>query len=50
LPYCERTILLTNRAQDSDSADRAPNPRARRLELRTPAIWEQVLEAISIRG
>jgi len=49
-PYCERTILLTNRAQDSDSADRAPHPRARRLELRAPDIWEQVLEAISIRN
>ena len=49
-PYCERTILLANRAQDSDSADRAPHPRARRLELRAPDIWEQVLEAISIRN
>jgi len=49
-PYCERTILLTNRAQDTDSADRAPNPRARRLELRAPDTWERVLEAISTRN
>jgi predicted mannosyl-3-phosphoglycerate phosphatase (HAD superfamily) len=49
-PYCERTILLTNRAQDSDSTDRAPNPRARRLELRAPDIWERVLGAISTRN
>jgi predicted mannosyl-3-phosphoglycerate phosphatase (HAD superfamily) len=49
-PYCERTILLTNRAQDSDSADRAPNPRARRLELRAPDIWERVLGAFSTRN
>jgi predicted mannosyl-3-phosphoglycerate phosphatase (HAD superfamily) len=49
-PYCERTILLTNRAQDSDSADRTPNPRARRLELRAPDIWERVLGAISTRN
>ena len=50
-PYCERTILLTNRAQDSESADRAAaNPRARRLELRAPEIWERVLGAISARN
>src|SRR5882762_1124240 len=46
-PYCERTILLTNRAHDSDSAEHAPNPRARRLELRAADIWERVLGAIS---
>ena len=49
-PYCERTILLSNRAKDSDSAEHAPNPRARRMELRTPDIWERVLGAISTRN
>jgi len=49
-PYCERTILLANRALDSDSASHPPNPRTRRLELRAPGIWERVLEAISARN
>ena len=49
-PFCERTILLTNRHQDSDSDGLGPHPRARRLELRAPDIWEQVLEAIAMKG
>jgi predicted mannosyl-3-phosphoglycerate phosphatase (HAD superfamily) len=49
-PFCERTILLTNRTQDDGRADLAPNPRARLLELRAPNLWESVLEAISSRN
>jgi predicted mannosyl-3-phosphoglycerate phosphatase (HAD superfamily) len=48
-PYCERTILLTSRRQDIDSAD-AHHPKARRLELRAPDIWEQVLEAVGMKS
>jgi predicted mannosyl-3-phosphoglycerate phosphatase (HAD superfamily) len=46
-PYCERTILLTNRTRDGDSADHAPNTRALQLQLHAPDLWERVLEAIS---
>jgi len=49
-PYCERTILLANRAQDSSPADRATHSKARRLELRAPDLWERVLDAISARN
>ena len=48
-PYCERTILLASRRQDIDSAD-ARHPKTRRLELRAPDIWEQVLEAIAMKS
>jgi len=49
-PFCERTILLTHRTQDGHRADFALNPRARRLELQSPNLWECVLEAVSIRN
>jgi hypothetical protein len=49
-PFCERTILLTHGTPDGHGADLAPNPRARRLELRSPNLWECVLEAISTRN
>jgi len=49
-PFCERTILLTNRSQDDDSTDRSTNPRTRRLQLRAPDIWERVLEAVTTRN
>jgi predicted mannosyl-3-phosphoglycerate phosphatase (HAD superfamily) len=48
-PYCERTILLASRRQDIDSAD-AHHPKTRRLELRAPDIWEQVLQAIAMKN
>lgn len=46
-PYCERTILLTNRTRDGHSADHALNTKARQLQLHAPDLWERVLEAIS---
>ncbi len=49
-PYCERTILLANRSQDSGAADCASNSRTRRLELRAPDIWERILEAITTKS
>jgi predicted mannosyl-3-phosphoglycerate phosphatase (HAD superfamily) len=49
-PHCERTILLTNRTQDGESADHVPNTRGRQLQLRAPDIWERVLEAISTKN
>jgi hypothetical protein len=49
-PYCERTVLLTNGAQVGDSADHPAEPKARRLDLRAPDIWERILEAVSTRN
>ena len=49
-PFCERTILLTHRAPDSDPSGLAPNPRAQGLELRAPGLWDRVIEAISTKN
>lgn len=48
-PFCERTILLSNRTQDSDPTAHTPHPRTHRLELRAPDLWDRVLEAISTK-
>jgi len=49
-PFCERTILLTNRVQDGDSEDHVSNSKMRRLGLRALDIWERILEVISARN
>jgi D-glycerate 3-kinase len=49
-PFCERTILLTDASSECNSLDQPETPRALRFLLRTPDIWERVLEAISTRN
>jgi predicted mannosyl-3-phosphoglycerate phosphatase (HAD superfamily) len=49
-PYCERTILLANRAQHNDSIDCTTHSRIRSLELRAPDIWDRVLEAVATKS
>ena len=49
-PFCERTILLTQRDPDSYSRGLAPNPRAQGLELRALDLWDRVIEAISTKS
>jgi hypothetical protein len=45
-PFCERTILLTDRT-GSDSLDRIPlYPRAKHLRLHTTDTWQRLLEAV----
>jgi predicted mannosyl-3-phosphoglycerate phosphatase (HAD superfamily) len=49
-PFCERTILLTERKSEHSPPHQPDTPHARRLGLRAPDTWERVLEAISTRS
>ncbi|HKV62136.1 MAG TPA: hypothetical protein VJO16_09495 [Candidatus Acidoferrum sp.] len=46
-PFCERTILLTDRKGEEDSPQHPDMPRARHLALHAPDLWDQLLAAIS---
>lgn len=46
-PFCERTILLTDRGSGEFPPDRSDTPRDRRLVLRTPEMWEQLLASVT---
>jgi predicted mannosyl-3-phosphoglycerate phosphatase (HAD superfamily) len=46
-PFCERTILLTDRPSGEASQDQADSPRMRCLPLRVPDVWERLLESVS---
>jgi predicted mannosyl-3-phosphoglycerate phosphatase (HAD superfamily) len=46
-PFCERTILLTDRNSEEASQDRTDTPHARRLPLHAPDVWERLLAAIA---
>ncbi|PYT96065.1 MAG: hypothetical protein DMG36_01090 [Acidobacteria bacterium] len=43
-PFCDRSILLTD--GNSETAKGGPYPRAREVQLRSPDVWEQVLENV----
>jgi predicted mannosyl-3-phosphoglycerate phosphatase (HAD superfamily) len=45
-PFCERTILLTDRNGEDDSPELPDTPHARHLPLRAPDVWEQLLAAV----
>jgi hypothetical protein len=49
-PFCDRTILLAESGSENDSQVQPETPRARRLALRTPDIWERVLELMATRN
>jgi D-glycerate 3-kinase len=49
-PFCERTILLTDRKSDEASQDQHDTPHARRLPLHSPDVWERLLAAIATRN
>lgn len=49
-PFCERTILLTDRKSDEASQDQPDTPHARRLPLHSPDVWECLLAAIATRN
>lgn len=46
-PFCERTILLSEGAEDSPAPPGTPH--ARRLPLNSPDVWEQLLAFISAK-
>jgi predicted mannosyl-3-phosphoglycerate phosphatase (HAD superfamily) len=49
-PFCERTIFLSERSSESDSESQPESPRARRLPLSAPDIWERVLAAVAAKS
>jgi predicted mannosyl-3-phosphoglycerate phosphatase (HAD superfamily) len=49
-PFCERTILLTDHKSEEASVDQPDAPRARRLPLHAPDVWERLLAAVAIKN
>lgn len=49
-PYCERTILLTDRKAGEGSPEQSEAPDARHLPLHAPDLWESLLAAVSAKG
>ena len=49
-PFCERTILLTDRNSEEVSQDQPDSPHARRLPLHVPDVWERLLAAIPTKN
>jgi D-glycerate 3-kinase len=48
-PFCERTILLADGKSGALSDNEAESHRARRIQLRSPQVWEQLLETVSTK-
>ncbi len=46
LPFCERTILLTDRKSEEVSQDMPDTPKARCLPIHAADLWERLLAAI----
>jgi D-glycerate 3-kinase len=46
-PFCERTILLTDRKSEEASQNQPASSHSRRLPLHAPDVWEHVLAAVS---
>jgi D-glycerate 3-kinase len=46
-PFCERNILLTDGTSVGSMQELSEAPRTRRLALKGPDIWEQVLEVVT---
>ena len=49
-PFCERTILLTDRKSEDPSQDQPDSPRVRRLPLHAPDVWERLFAAIATKN
>jgi len=49
-PFCERTILLTDRKSATASLDQPDTSQARRLPLHAPDLWERLLAVIAGKG
>jgi predicted mannosyl-3-phosphoglycerate phosphatase (HAD superfamily) len=46
-PFCERTILLSDRPSGEASQDQPGSPHMRCLPLRSPDVWERLLTSIA---
>jgi predicted mannosyl-3-phosphoglycerate phosphatase (HAD superfamily) len=49
-PFCDRTVLLTDRKSTGASPDQPDTPQARRLPLHAPDLWERLLALIAKKG
>ncbi len=49
-PYCERTILFTDREAGEATQEQPDKPNARHQALHAPDLWEQVLAAVSAKS
>jgi predicted mannosyl-3-phosphoglycerate phosphatase (HAD superfamily) len=49
-PFCERTILLTDRKAEEASREQPDTPHARHLQLHAPEVWEPLLAAVATKN
>ena len=49
-PFCERTILLTDRKSEEPSQDQPDSSRVRHLPLHSPDVWERLIAAIPTKN
>jgi predicted mannosyl-3-phosphoglycerate phosphatase (HAD superfamily) len=49
-PFCERTILLTERDSEKAPQGEQVGLHARRLPLHAPDIWERLLRAVTVKN
>jgi len=49
-PFCERTILLTDRKSEEPSQDQPDSPRVQHLPLHSPDVWERLIAAIPTKN
>jgi predicted mannosyl-3-phosphoglycerate phosphatase (HAD superfamily) len=49
-PFCERSILLTDRKPGEDSFEQPGTPHAQHLPLRAPHLWERLLSAVAAKN
>jgi predicted mannosyl-3-phosphoglycerate phosphatase (HAD superfamily) len=49
-PFCERSILLTDRKSANAPTDQLDRPHTRRLPLHAPDLWERLLAAVAMKN
>jgi predicted mannosyl-3-phosphoglycerate phosphatase (HAD superfamily) len=49
-PFCERTILLTDRKPEEGLQDQLHSPRVHSLPLRAPDLWDRLFAAIATKN
>jgi predicted mannosyl-3-phosphoglycerate phosphatase (HAD superfamily) len=49
-PFCERTILLTDRKAGEASFEQPDTPHSHHLPLRSPDLWERLLSAVAAKN
>jgi len=48
-PFCDRTVLLTDRKSDHSPEDPSDPPHQLRIPLHSPDVWERLMEALSTK-